>query len=199
MKITAIKAQVKNADRVSVYVDDNYSFSLTYNQVLEQRIHSGLELSEPRLAQLKKTSDLGKAYERGLMFATLRPRSIKEMYDYARRKKWDPNDAKIIIDKLIAKSYLNDQQFAKLWVENRKLTKSISARRLRLELQQKGIPNDIINEAMVAYEDQSPLRELVAKKRRLTRFANDEQKLMQYLARQGFGFDDIKAALATED
>ena len=199
MKITAIKAQVKNPNRVSVYVDEAYSFSLSHTQLLEQKIHSGLELDTQRLAELKRLSDIGKAYERALLFATLRPRSIKEMYDYARRKKWDNVDAKIVIDKLIAKNYVNDQLFAKSWVENRKLTKSVSLRQLRLELKQKGIADEIASKAMATYDDQSPLRELIVKKRRLSRFASDDQKLMQYLARQGFGFDDIKKALAPNE
>lgn len=201
MKITAIKAQVKNPDRVSIYIDEKYALSLSYNQLLEQKLHVGLEFDDPRLAELKRISDFGKAYERAMMYALLRPRSLREMHDYCRRKKWDPEDCAVIIDKLVQRGYVNDRTFTKSWIENRAINKSTSQRKLRLELKQKGITDDIINESLQdsSYNEDTALRDLVAKKRRLSRYKDDEQKLMQYLARQGFGFDDIKRALSTQD
>ena len=197
MKITAIKAQVKNPERVSIYVDEKYAVSLSYGQVLDFKVRVGLELNEASLADLKKASDLGKAYERALNYVMLRPRSVKELRDYAWRKKWAPEDTETIVGKLTARGYVNDQNFARSWVESRAMGGKTSARKLRLELKQKGVADDIIAAAMEdsSYNEQSVLREVIAKKRRLTRF-KDNDRLMQYLAGQGFSFDDIKAALS---
>lgn len=197
MKITAIKSQVKNPERVSIYVDEKYAFSLNHAQLLEQKLHSGLELTDARLAELKHISDFGKAYERALMYVMLRPRSVREVQQYARRKQWSPEDTQAIIDKLQSKRYLNDASFAKAWVRSRQLTKAMSTRRLRLELKQKGVSDEDITAALTEaeYDEQAALKAIIDKKRKLTRFANDEQKLMQYLARQGFSFDQIKDAL----
>lgn len=197
MKVTAIKAQIKNPERVSVYIDEAYALSLSYSQLLEHKLYVGLELDEPRIAELKHASDFGKAYERTMMYALLRPRSLRELRDYCRRKKWAPEDCDTIIGKLLEKGYVDDRSFARSWVENRAINKSTSQRKLRLELKQKGVADDIINETLQAssYDEKVALRDLVAKKRRLSRYRQDEQKLMQYLARQGFGFEDIKQAL----
>lgn len=201
MKITAIKAQVKNPERISIYVDEKYSFSLNYNQLLDQKLHVGVELDDPRLAELKHISDFGKAYERAMMYSLLRPRSLRELRDYCRRKKWAPEDCEIIIQKLLDKGYVNDRAFAKSWIENRAINKSTSQRKLRMELKQKGITDDIINDVLQqsSYSEDTALRDMIAKKRRLSRYKDDEQKLMQYLARQGFGFDEIKQALKLPD
>ncbi len=198
MKITAIKAQVKNLDRVSVYVDEKYAFSLNHNQLLEQKLHTGLEIDQTKLDELKRASELGKAYDRALNYVTIRPRSVREIRQYARRKQWTPEDTQIIIDKLTARNYLNDDSFAKLWVQSRSLTKNYSARKLRLELKQKGITDEIVSQVMGAdnYDETAALKALIAKKSRLSRYAADPQKLMQYLARQGFSYDDIKSALS---
>jgi regulatory protein len=197
MKITAIKAQVKNPERLSIYVDEKYAFSLNYTQLLDEKLHAGLEIDEARLAELKHTSDFGKAYERALIYVMIRPRSIREMHDYARRKKWAPEDTQIIIDKLIARRYLDDRNFARAWIENRAIGNKTSERKLKLELKQKGVADDIISETLgrSQFDEQAALKQLIQKKRKLARYAADEQKLMQYLARQGFGFDDIKNAL----
>jgi len=197
MKITRLKAQVKNPDRVSVYVDEKYSFSLNVNQMLDQRLHVGLEVDQARLDELKHTSEFGKAYERALMYVMLRPRSRREVQDYARRKKWAPEDTQAIIEKLVTKRYLDDRSFARSWAESRALGKKTSRRKLMMELKQKGVTEDIINEVLEtsSFNEDDALQQLIVKKRKLARYAADDQKLMRYLAGQGFSFDDIKAAL----
>jgi regulatory protein len=196
MKITAIKAQIKNTHRISVYVDDTYAFSLTQNQLLEHKLHSGKELDEAQLAELKRASDYGKLLERTMNYIMIRPRSLKEVRDYLWRKEADPEMGEAIIAKLQKNNYLNDASFAKSWVRARQLTKPVSKRRLTAELRQKGVVTEEIEQALQqeAYDEQAALREIITKKRKLTRY-QDEQKLMQYLARQGFGYDMIKQAL----
>ena len=196
LTITAIKAQVKNPDRVSVFVNEKYAFSLTHTQLLEQKIHSGLEIDEVRLEALKKASDFGKAYERILNYVMIRPRSRKEVEDYCWRKQIAAEDCQIIIEKLAARRYINDESFARSWIESRRLTKNFSVRKLRLELRQKGVSNEIIESALATsgYSEQSALKDLITKKRRLSRY-QDNQKLLQYLVRQGFSYDDVKNEL----
>jgi regulatory protein len=197
--ITAIKAQVKNQNRVSVYVNGAYAFSLTPSQLLEQKIHGGLALTEARLAELKKASEFGKAFERTLNFVMIRTRSTREVRDYFWRKKIVPEDGEVILQKLTARGYVNDANFARAWVQQRQLTKARSRRQLTAELKQKGVNDATIAAALQTqdYDEHAALRELIAKKRKITRY-QDPQKLKQYLARQGFGFDDISAVLAED-
>lgn len=200
MKITAIKAQVRNAERVSIYVDEKYSFSLTKTQLLDERLHTGLEIDASRLAELKAASDFGKAYERILNYLMIRPRSRKEIEDYCWRKKIAPEDCQFIIAKLAKFGYINDANFARSWVESRRLTKATSKRKLQLELRQKGVTDKHIQAAFETseYQESDALRQLIAKKQRLTRY-QDAQKLTEYLVRQGFSYSAVKEALTTED
>lgn len=197
MVITAIKAQVKNSERISVFIDGKYVFSLTYNQLLEQKLHVGLEIDRPRLEELKHTCDFGKAYERALLYVMLRPRSYKEVRDYARRKNWSTEDTQKIIDKLTQHKYLDDANFARAWVESRILNKNISQRKLCVELKQKGVAENIISDVLkkAQYDENDALKTLINKKQKLTRYADDQQKLTRYLIGQGFNYEDIKSAL----
>src|SRR6266496_629998 len=196
MKVTAIKAQVRNHERVSIYVDAEYAFSLTQDQLLEHKLFSGKELDERTLAALKYASDWGKTLERVMNYLMIRPRSEREVRDYLWRKKTEPELAESVITRLRTRGYLDDAAFAKSWLQARQLTKPVSRRRLVAELRQKGVASEIIERttATEAYDETAALRSIVAKKRKQTRY-QDEQKLMQYLARQGFGYDAIKTAL----
>jgi regulatory protein len=200
MKITALKAQVKNPERVSVFIDNVYSVSLTASQLLTEKLHVGMELDQSRLDSLRQASDYGKLYERLLQFALMRPHSKREVLDYIRRKQFDPALAQPIVERLVDRHYIDDLAFAKAWVESRQLHKAISQRRLKLELQKKGVADTIINSVIdeSSYDERTALQTLVAKKRRLSRY-RDVQKLRQYLLGQGFSYEVIKDALATDE
>ena len=200
MRVTAIKAQVKNAGRVSIYIDEKYALSLTHNQLLESKIHNGKELSSEDVAELKRSSDYGKLLERTMSYVMIRPHSVLEVRDYLRRKKAEPDVAEKIITHLEIRGYLGDAAFARSWVRARQLTKPVSKRRLTSELLQKGVASELIEQAMSgeAYDEVSALQDIITKKRRQPRY-QDEQKLMAYLARQGFGYDVIRAALSSEE
>lgn len=198
MKITAIKQQVKRVDRYSVFVDEKYAFSLSESGLIESRLASGQELTTAQLADLKKTSGLDKAYGNALRYVAMRPRSEWELRDYFRRKGADATVAEFVATKLRPLGLLDDLAFAKAWVANRRLLKSTSQRRLRMELQQKHVASDIVDQVLAEDEtdERTVLREIIEKKRS---HYPDNRKFMQYLARQGFGYDDIKSALETED
>jgi regulatory protein len=200
MKITNLKAQLRNPERVSIYVDGKYSFSLTQSQLLEFRLHSDMELSEQELNDLKQASDYGKLLERVINYVMIRPRSVREVRDYLWRKQAEPVTAERVIDRMTSRGYLDDAAFAKSWVRARQLTKPVSKRRLTAELQQKGVASEFILQAVddEEYNEHEALRIVITKKRKQTRY-QDPQKLMQYLARQGFGYDLIKTLLAEAD
>ena len=196
MKITAVKQQVKRTDRYSVYLDGKYSFSLREAELIKLGLHSGQEISEEMLSEYRGESDFGKWYDKTLNLLSFRLRSEWELRDYLRRKDCPPEISNKILNKLSDNGYLNDEQFAKRWVENRRLLKATSRRKLLMELKQKRIPSSIIDKVLADDKEETDerevLRELVEKKRH--RYP-DRTKFIQYLARQGYSYDDIKSVL----
>ena len=47
MKITTIKQQVKNPERASIFVDGKYSFSLSLNELVAEKLKIGQEIDDP--------------------------------------------------------------------------------------------------------------------------------------------------------
>lgn len=194
MKITAIKQQVKRPDRFSVFVDGKYSFSLSELALINNEIKLGLELTRSDLKKLKEESNFDKAYNQTLNLLARRPRSEWEIRDYLKRKKHDEELSERLVNKLSERRLINDLAFAQMWVENRRLLKNMSKRKLTQELRAKRVNDEIINEVMGQDEtdEREVLRELVERKK--NRYP-DKLKLMQYLSRQGFNYDDIKSVL----
>lgn len=196
MKVTAIKQQVKRTDRYSIFVDGKYEFSLSDAALLDSKLVNGHELTAAQVKRFKQVSEDDKLYNNALAYATLRPRSSWEMEQYLRRKKCSPALETKTLDKLSGIGLIDDDSFARRWVANRRLLKPISRRKLLQELRAKRVPDDAAKRALDEDEadERTVLAELITRKRKQTRY-RDEQKLMQYLAGQGFNYGDIKAAL----
>ena len=215
MKITALSAQVRNPDRVNVSIDGEYRFSLDITQVTDLDIKVGKEIDETELASLEEESQFGKLYARALEYSLNRPRSVREMRDYLYRKTrstkykskktgeireragYTQDIAGRVLSRLIEKGHVDDEKFAFWWAENRHQSKGSSLRKLRSELIAKGVPATAIELAIEqsGRSDEDELAKIIAKKRR--RYP-DDQKLMQYLARQGFSYDDIKSVMSDD-
>jgi regulatory protein len=202
MKITAIKQQQRLKDRYSIYVEGKYAFSVSESALIELKLASGQEVDAAQLDSYKQLSAEDKAYNMVLRYVAIRPRSVGELRDYFRRKKISEDSGQQLLNKLSNIGLVDDEAFARSWVENRRLLKPVSRRRLQQELTQKRVSDDIItavlSEDAEVTDESEVLRQLVAKKRRQTKYQQDETKLMQYLARQGFSYDAIKAAIQDE-
>ena len=86
LKITDIKQAVRNENRVNIYVNGKYAFSLDVAQVVDMGVKIGRVISEEELADYKKASEFGKAYQRALEWVLMRPRSVRELKDYLKRR-----------------------------------------------------------------------------------------------------------------
>ncbi|HEX8390510.1 MAG TPA: RecX family transcriptional regulator [Candidatus Saccharimonadales bacterium] len=215
MTITDITIQARNLDRVNVSVDGKYRFSLAISQVTDLGVKVGKDYTETELDALLDESAFGKLYARALEYSFSRPHSAKEMRDYLwrktretmyksrtgelkRREGASQANAERTFNRLVERGYVNDETFAKWWVESRNLRKGTSQRKLAAELQAKGIDRTIIETTLAATErdESDELQKVLAKKRH--RY-DDEQKLKAYLLRQGFAYDEIQRALRSDD
>ena len=212
LKITAMKQGVKNPNRVNVFVNEKYAFSLDVAQVVDLKLKVGIEMSAEDLAEYKKKSEFGKLYQRALEWVLVRPRSVKELSDYLCRKlKTSSSDSLLvsrgrssediielsrnIIDLLMSKGYVDDRKFAEYYVENRFVKKGISQKRLKMELMKKGVAKEIIDEVVGARDDEEEILKIIAKKRK----KYDDEKLIQYLCRQGFSYQLAQSLVAVHE
>ena len=104
-----------------------------------------------------------------------------------------------VVSRLESQNYINDQDFARYFIENRHQNKGISTKRLIQELKIKGIDSDIIEQAMfdqgtgnLFRDEEVEIEKMIKKQLRKT---SDRQKIIAYLARQGFSYDLIKTKL----
>ena len=193
-KITSIRQAVKNPERVNVFVNGKYNFSLDVTQLFSVKLKVGQEILVEQLSELQKLSEFGKLYQRTLEWVLVRPRSEREVFDYLNKKiyekKLDKNYIIQIIEKLKNKKYLDDLKFAEWYVENRFVKKGVSQKRLKMELMKKGVSQKIIEQVLAnsGRDEKEEILKIIMKKRA----KYDDERLIQYLCRQGFSYELVR-------
>lgn len=199
--ISDIKRQKRSQDRFSLYVDGKYSFSLGDLALSNSGLRVGHVLNAAEVEHWQSQALEAKAYFAALGQLSYRRRSRRELADYLSRKDYDEDIADAVLSRLESLGLVDDAAFAAAWIADRQLLRPRSTRTLFGELRQKGIATEIINDSLTVIDESSELNvltDLIERKRRQSAFA-DPQKLMGFLARQGYAYDRIKKALARLD
>lgn len=188
--ITLLKIQEKDKTRVNVFLDGEFAFGLSLNAALGLR--KGQELSVAEIEQLKAGDERQRAYTKALNFLGFRSRSRTEVEKYLQEKEIDPAVIAEVVQRLLDEKYLDDETFARQWVENRAHFRPRSARALRYELRQKGVDNGVVDEVISEVDDEAAAwAALEPKIDRWRTLGQPEfyQKASSFLARRGFNYD----------
>ena len=198
--VTAIEPQQRRGGkRVNVFVDGRYAFSLAEDLVDLVRV--GQPISELKTAELLLKDEQARAFEAAAVFLSYRPRSEREVRDRLRKKDFPEPVIEATVERLKHLRLLDDEEFARYWIEQRQTHRPRGARLLRLELRQKGIAADTTTEAVeTSAEEEDPVdaacRAAERKAHSLRNLDDREfaQKLSQFLVRRGFDYEAARTA-----
>ena len=140
--------------------------------------------------------------EKGIFLISLKDRTKKEVRLKLEEKFWNKNAVLKAIEKLEEFGYLNDLNYVISYIES----KTYGKNRISYNLFQKGIDRSTVEKAYLTLDeekednvDDTKLEKLIEKNSKKININNEreekkikeEQKLIQYLARQGFSLDKI--------
>jgi regulatory protein len=124
-----------------------------------------------------------------------RMRSTREIEHYLRQNGYTEEVVSAVQERLERSGILNDTQFATSWIENRDAFRPRSQRLLALELRQKGISEEVIEQSMVKASSDEDLAYRAALKQahklEHLEWTEFRHKLSGFLARRGFSYDTI--------
>lgn len=194
-EITALRYQKKNRDRVSVYLDGRYAFGLP--AIVAAELKRGQSLSETEIESLQGRGTVESAYGRALNYLSYRPRSRAEVVSYLEKRDLPEGQVNDIVGRLERAGLVNDEAFATFWVENRERFRPKGLRALRYELRTKGISEDLIEEALSSIDVTEGAYRAADRKAQQMNHLDQRtfhRKLVEYLARRGFGYEEARGA-----
>lgn len=196
-KITAIGAQKKNSNRVSIFLDDQFAFGLS--RLVAAWLKVGQALDEKKIAELQSADAREVAFQKAMRFLGYRPRSVQEVRENLQKHEIPAAVIEEVLKRLQETGLLNDQQFAQAWVENRNTFRPRSRRALSMELRRKGLDDDLVQDVLDEGVDEDALALEAARKyaRKVQglEWPDFRQKLGGFLGRRGFSYSVIAPVL----
>lgn len=222
MRIEKLEPSKHKEGRWLVWLDDASLIRVGEGDVVSLGLYAGKELSDPEGEALAAAGERSKLMERAVGLLSLRPMSRKELLDKLcapprqKREKYpydklddapDPEvlqaqrealreRAEAVADRLTELGLLDDGEYARTVVRHY-AAKGYGPRKLRDELYRRGVPREFWGDAMEEREpDDSQLDKLARQKLRGADPTRENlKKVSDYLARRGYGWEEISAAL----
>lgn len=191
-KITKLERQKHNDTRVSVFVDDEYAFSVQDELIIEYGITQGLDIKNLPLNRIKEEDSYKTCLSVAFKHMSVSEKSEKQMRDFLTKKEFAQSTIDRVILRLKELNYIDDLSFAKSFIEHSKKT---GRRALEYKLKLKGISQKIIDEALENETDsiQEEKAFLLAQKQlpKYLKYELYEQKrrVNAYLVQHGFGWE----------
>jgi regulatory protein len=188
-KITALKTQKRNHQRVNVHLDGKFAFGLS--MIAAAWLEIGQVLGDDKIRQLLEADEIEVAYQKALNYLSYRSRSEREVSDNLRKHKFPSDVIQEVIDRLRRNRLVDDHDFARIWVENRSDFRPRGRRALSVELHRKGIQKDIIDEVLQDLDEDELAFQAAIKQSRKYQGLDWEgfrKKMVAFLARRGFSY-----------
>ena len=191
----------KGEKNVAIYFDNDEKLILSEDTFYNSGLRKGDEVSEDRYSFFIEQNILYHIKQRALAFLSRRFHSEKELFLKLKAKSYDERLIKIVLNELKSKSFIDDRNFTKLYMEEKLNGKIWGINKIRSALFIKGISASIIDEILIEFDNKKNNYELVnelagnkiekLKKRNL----DDKeiyQKTVSFLISRGFDYEIAK-------
>lgn len=197
-----MKLSVKQgkANKIHIYVDEEYRATVDSDFWYSEKYRNYKEINEEELTELLNTVSFRRAYNKGLDFLSRRPYGTKELIKKLCEKGHEKEASQKACERLIELGLLNDEEYARILANDLSERKSYSIKRIKQELNFRGIDREIIENTVESLDNDPQKSIIMLVKKKYINKLNDEKgkkRTVDALLRLGYSYSDIKSALNT--
>ncbi len=194
----------RNPSKVKL-VFEGSSYTISVNTIAKFALYEGKEIEDEEVAEIVSDGLASDLLERTTNYITYSPRTEFQVRQYIQKylKKINILDLKIkydeivneVIEKLKEFKYIDDENYAKLFVKSRLENKPRSRFVLSSELFVKGVEKELANRVLDSLLPESIeiLKKVYEKKFKNEHISFEDKKKISFLQRKGFSWDDISS------
>ena len=189
--ITKIEAQAKNKGRVNVYLDGEFALGCSLDIVLNYGLKEGLEITSEKLDELVFENEKSLALSKAVTLLGKNLKTKHQMKKYLVDKGYSEQIVNYVLEKLCEYNYINDENYAKLYV--RSIKNKFGKIKIRNELKLKGVSDKNIDLALADFESEEEVIFNLANKWLKDKPASYENlsKLYRFLLSKGFDYEEV--------
>jgi len=188
VKISKIEIQKKNSDRCSIFINGKFKFGLPKDLVIKYGLYEGDEITEQEINKILQSSEKLKIMSRACKILHYRQRSVQELRSRLLSIGYDVLLVDDVIDVLVTDNTLDDERFARAFVNDYTSLKPKGNRFIINELTKKGIDKETIVRLLDMRNEEQLIRAYIEKQARNldVHDRKDRQKLLRRLLNRGF-------------
>ena len=205
MIITSIEEQKKKG-RYNIFIDGEFAFGLYKETIYHFGLRAKDELDEKKTVELISYDEINFGKKVAYRFLNFKPRSEKEVRNKLKSHKLSDESIDTIIYSLKEFKFINDEQFAKMFIESKISLKPEGRRSLKTRLAQKGIGKETSDKTVeenyseeVEFQKAHELFIKYRKKVKAKTHIEKKQKCYRHLLSKGFSYDLINRVLKIEE
>lgn len=199
MEITSVEKSKKNKDRLSIYIDGKFSFTISEDDYLSMNLYDKPVLTEDTVDYIKNTLNFCEAKSLAVRYLSMKLRTEKEIRVKLQNEGYDSVCIEKVIDELKAIGYINNKLYAQKYVYDRSKLKPLSKKLLKQELQTRGIPGNVADEVLDDWKVEDMVVAESLLKRKFGKYDLTDEKILKkaymFLLHRGFSHDTIREAL----
>lgn len=200
MIISALKQKGSN---VVICFNDGEFITLDYRTVIDNGLRKNDPIDETKKERLISESNFLKAKDSAFRFLSRRHHSASELRTKLIKKKYPKEIIENVLQDLADKNFLDDEQFAKAYIEEKSVKKKIGINRLKAELFKRGIDRKIVDKVLSNVDSELSYDQALELAKRKSEFLRlkeiDKRKLkskiFSFLSSRGFESDIIMRVL----
>ncbi len=196
-EITAILPQKKDKLRCNIYLNGQFYCGMKLEVVMKNRLKCGMDVDKTYLDELQLESEKVAALDKAMTHLSASMKTKKQIRDYLKEKGYVPAVIDYVLEKLEGYGFIDDNEYAKQYVES--VGKRKGRRLIALELQKKGVSQEDAQAAVENIEGESQTAFNILQKYMRGKEETQETlyKAFRYLIGKGFDYDTAKSALST--
>lgn len=193
--ITKIEIGKRNKERVNIYIDDEFAFSLSAEIVYKENLAPKQVIEVEKLTRLAREDEFMKCKSSALKIVERSYRTEKEIFNKLITKEYSKESINRTIEFLREYNLINDRNYVKMYVKDK--LKSQGKNKIKYNLKRKGISDELIIEELSKIDDEDSKNGaiILAQKKynELKRRESDQyklsQKLYRFLISKGYNYD----------
>lgn len=201
-RITSIEVQEKRGNRRSIFIDGRFALGVDESVIADLGLRVGQAIDEEQLQAAVRKELLSKSRERTLLLLDYRQRSKVEVARRLHTAGFSDDIIEETILSLEKLGFLNDAEFSRTWVNHRLSEKGMGKARMKWELRQKGVSDEVAQEALASLDNDTDYESAIVLARRKwekdssTDERGKRRRLTGFLQRKGFRWDTVSKVLS---
>ena len=185
--------------RAVLTLSNGETVSMPRAMLRERPYKSGLPFDRSAFDAFISERSYAFAMEKAVSQLAMRARTEKELESALEKNAYPERTIARVMAYLQEAGYINDADFAAQWTAAR-TTKGLGSRRIQMELRQKGVDSQQIDEALTSIDEDVMLDGAIKAAQKASRGKDlsspaDRQKILAALARRGYDFSLAKKAI----